>query len=229
MNDFALIAEGVTDQQVLENIVLAWFSELDEEPHVVAELPYNPGGLTESKDAQGHGGWTLVREYFTSGKYKQALQLNRYLVVHVDTDIAHELLAGEGKPATAEEQVEAVIAYFRKLIGDEILAVTGHRFLFAIAVDSIECWLLPLVVDRSQAKVLKKTASCLKTVNDELRRKNEELLSKGDGTEKRPVRYARLSSGFGKRRDVEDAAKHNAGFGRFAAQLADVPVPIQDP
>lgn len=114
--DFAIIAEGITDQIVLKNVILGFFDE-QEEPVVNFEQPLLDA--TSQSTEYAHGGWTLVRQYFQERKFLQALQLNKYLVVHVDADIASDLGIArvvDGKQRTPAEFVGAIIEYFRRLI-----------------------------------------------------------------------------------------------------------------
>jgi len=225
--DFAIIAEGITDQIVLKNVILGFFDE-QEEPVVNFEQPLLDA--TSQSAELAHGGWTLVRQYFKERKFLQALQLNKYLVVHIDADIAAELgvsLVADGKLRTATELVDAIVAYFRELLGDEVWNEHQARFLFAIGSDSNECWLLPLVFDRSNKSKLKKTTGCLSTIDHELRKQDRPTLSKGDS--KDPDVYRELSEDFAKRAQVQEAAKHNPGFQRFLEQLGAIEATWSNP
>jgi hypothetical protein len=218
--DFAIIAEGITDQLVLKNVILGFFDE-QEEPVVNFAQPLLDA--TSKSTEYAHGGWTLVRQYFQERKFLQALQLNKYLVVHIDADIAADLgieLVANGQQRTPAEFVEAIIEYFRGLIGDEVWNKHHARFVFAIGIDAIECWLLPLVFDRSNKKKLQKTTGCLDTIDRELRKKNRPTLSRGES--KDPDAYRDLSEDFKRRADVEEAARHNPGFQRFVHQLGSI-------
>jgi hypothetical protein len=220
IGDFAIIAEGFTDQLVLKNVILGFFDE-HEEPVVNFEQPLLDATSRSAQPA--HGGWTLVRRYFQERKFLQALQYNKYLVVHIDADIAAELgtpLVVDGKQRTPTELVEDIIAYFRGLLGDEIWSAHQERFLFAIGSDSIECWLLSLVFDRAQKSKRGKTTGCLRALDHEFREKGRPPLSKGES--KQPEAYRELSESFRTRAEVEEAAEHNPGFQRFVAQLASI-------
>jgi hypothetical protein len=218
--DFAIIAEGYTDQVVLKNVIFGFFGE-DNEPVVNFEQPLLDA--TSQSAGHAHGGWTLVRRYFEEKKFLQALQLNKYLVIHVDADIAEELgvpLVVNKKQRTPVELVEDVIVYFRGLIGDEIWSAHQARFLFAIGSDSIECWLLSLVFDRSKKAKRKKTTGCLEAMNNELRKKGRPPLSSGGSKDlKDPNEYRTLSESFEELSQIEEAAEYNPGFRRFVDQL----------
>lgn len=73
----------------------------------------------------------------------------------------------------------------------------GQRILFAIGFDSIECWLMPLVFDRSQKKRLAKSTGCLEAIDHKRRADREKPLSNADGTKNGEV-YRKLSKPFDK-------------------------------
>jgi hypothetical protein len=155
VGDFAVIAEGITDQVVIKNILLGIHANQDEEPFITFEQPR----LDESARQAPHapGGWTLVVQYFKAGLYKQALQTNTYLVVHIDTDVSEDY--GVAKGSSEEELIATVVEMFQRMVDDEVWQAHGHRFIFAIAVHEIECWLLPLLFDTQKSKMAKTTAA----------------------------------------------------------------------
>ena len=82
MVSFALITEGITDQAVIENILIGCFDD----PIV---NPIQP--LRDATDKQAtHGGWELVLEHLRSPGLNQALQFNDFVIVQLDTDVSEE-------------------------------------------------------------------------------------------------------------------------------------------
>ncbi|MFS8066703.1 MAG: hypothetical protein ACMG6S_10060 [Byssovorax sp.] len=91
MATFAIIAEGITDQRVIDSILLGCLGEEDDEPVVTYEQPpLDRTGLSVKSPKPEPGGWTLVLQYLRDGKHLDALQFNDYLVVHIDTDVCEE-------------------------------------------------------------------------------------------------------------------------------------------
>jgi len=218
MGDFAIVGEGVTDQIVLKNILLGYFQDRDPEPDIVFEQPpLDATGIAGLPHAPG--GWTLVVRYLRERSYRQALQFHRYVVIQIDTDIAGDFGVVRTEGLSDEDFVEQVIRKLCSHIPDEDLAVVRDRLVFAIGLDEIECWLLPLVVDRSEKTFLAKATGCLEAVNHRLRRSNEVPLSTQRGG-KDPTRYRQISAPYRRRKQLEDAAT-NPGFARFLRELGE--------
>jgi hypothetical protein len=215
MGDFAIVAEGITDQIVLRNILQAWFHEREDLLTPFVQPPNDATGLSAEKP---HGGWGLVIAFFEKQEFLQALQTNSYLVTQLDTDVA----ADYGVPLSPNDpaMVEAVIAKLLAYVPDEIKQLHGHRFLFAIGHQSTECWLLPLVIDQSLKAKLKKTVGCAATLNEAYKRLGKPVIASDDN--KDPDEYDRLSGQFSKPKDVSSASRHNVGFSRFVEQLKDI-------
>jgi hypothetical protein len=219
MGDFAIVAEGHTDQVVIKNILLGLYQGCEEEPLINFEQPL----LDEtSRDGRREpGGWDLVLKYLQLGKYKQALQVNRFLVIHLDTDVSEAYGVakhGEGGELSPEQLVVATVAKLRSLIDPAILASHGHQLLFAIAVHSIECWLLPLVFDRSQSTKRAKLVGCLKGVDDERRKGGRPMLERGDGKQSRV--YDGISRAYRKRRTLLEHGLANPSLALFLREVA---------
>ncbi len=83
MLKFGVIAEGPTDQIVIENILLGYFQDQEDEPAIHPIQPPRP--LTETP-----GGWGHVFKSLERKDYAGALQYNDYLVIHIDTDVQEQ-------------------------------------------------------------------------------------------------------------------------------------------
>jgi hypothetical protein len=218
--DFAIVAEGFTDQLVLTAILDGFYAECDEGPFVVHEQP--PDDTTAQETGHAAGGWSLVVRYFRDHKYRQALQFNRYLVVQIDTDVAEEYGISrqvDGKLLGPEELVQAVIAKLCSLIPQAESDEVRPRLLFAIGVDETECWLLPLVFDRSEKQKRTKMTGCLKDIDHKRRLQGEATLDRGGDRGKNPDTYRALTKALTKRKALNEACRCNVGFQHFVEQL----------
>lgn len=215
MLKFGVIAEGPTDQTVIENILLGYLADQEDEPDIRYIQPPRP--LTGAPAGWGHVFKSLERK-----DYEGALQFNDYLVIHIDTDAQEEPgfdvpRREKGKELSVSDRVDRVIARLRKEIDPGFSQANAHRILFAIAVDSIECWLLPLLYGNKKAA---KTTGCLESANQALRRTDRDALSAGDN--KFILAYEKTSSGYRKRKTLIELHDKNPSLQLFIKQLETV-------
>ena len=213
MPKFAIIAEGPTDQTVIENIILGFFQG-QEEPYIHYIQPPRP--LDETPAGWGHVFKSLERK-----EYVGALQFNDYLVIHIDTDVQEESgfnvpRQKDGKVFSLAERVEHVIVRLKQDIDTEFLQVNANRILFAIAVDSIESWLLPLLYPHAP-KMAAKTTDCLESANNALRKANRKGLSAGENKFIRA--YEDASSEYRKLKILNKYRTKNPSLELFIKQL----------
>jgi hypothetical protein len=215
---FAIIAEGVTDQAVLENILLGYFGDEEDEPVVNHVQP--PRDAT----SKAPGGWTLVFRSLRAGDHRKALQLNDYVIVHIDTDVCEEPgydvshRAADGRALSPPELIEQVELKLLAAMDPEFCARNAGRIVFAIAVDSIECWLLPLLYDGEGAKKKAKTTGCLDAADRKLGRLNQPPLSTAGG--KSLASYERASRDYAKRGKLMKHRGENPSLDVFVENLA---------
>ena len=81
MLKFGVIAEGASDQAVLDNILTGYFDEDNLDITPIQPPPLPPGSP---------GGWTLVFDSLKRGDPQRALQFNDYVVIHIDADVQEE-------------------------------------------------------------------------------------------------------------------------------------------
>ena len=214
MDDFALVTEGPSDQAVLENILFGYFKE-QREPAVNRELP-NP--------QDDKGGWTLLFQYLREKKFRDAFQLNRYLIIQVDTDVSEEPgfdvpHHDEHGPLTPDELVEKIIERLKEEIGEPYLTIYAGKFIFAIAMDEIECWVLPLWYEDAHAEsitgCIAKLGHCAK-LKKELK---EQRLRWIRPEEKKYTSYAYASRGYRKPKPLAEIGRKNPSLALFLDQL----------
>lgn len=171
MSNFGLIAEGITDQIVIENILSGFFDD----PDIVIN-PIQPlRDETDKTRIITAGGWTLVFEHCKSDKFKEAFSFNDYIIIQIDTDtcddIGYEISKNEfgtGREFTPEELIKKVCQKLQELIGIDFYNDFSERIIFAVAVHTTECWLLPLYYDDVNKSKFK---GCLDRLNLALARK----------------------------------------------------------
>lgn len=212
MNEFAIASEGVTDYAVLKNILFGWFKEQGSEPFL---KPYQPDPTAEGESSwQEFGNWENVLKYLREKKHRDALEFADFLVVQIDTDQSEHVNFGVSQREN-DNQLEPVALVgkvaekLKEIIGPDDLAFYGDRIIFAICVNAIECWLLPLW-DKSKAA---KCEGCLDAVDRALIKKNEAPLNKDAD------RYRSASKGYAKRKILLSEGRKNPSLEIFLKEL----------
>jgi hypothetical protein len=158
--NFALITEGVSDRPLLLTIISCFFSKYypDIDPNINFLQPKN----------NDPGGWTLVLNYCSSKEFEDAFAFNDFIVIQIDTD-RHQDQGFDIKDAVStEDLIEKVKAKIICKIGEKVYEKYQKRIIFAIAVHSIECWLLPFYATTNAHKG--KEINCCETINKYLKK-----------------------------------------------------------
>lgn len=218
---FYIVAEGNTDQAVIQNVLLGYFGRRVEEPDIEWVSPK----YLEKKPphATDRGTWGKVFQYLRAGDYREALQFPGYLVVQVDTDVSthvhfgvpHEE-AGSGRKLTPEELVRAVRERLRREIVAEDIELVEARILFAIGVHETQCWLAPLVARAERQRAI---TGCDHAVQQGIADRN---LRRQFGL-KEVRAYNAVSAPFNKRKELTAAAKKQKSLSMFLEELDRVP------
>jgi hypothetical protein len=151
MTTFALIAEGITDQVVLDAILNGHYrGQLDDEVDTNSLQPLRDATDGSRVAEEEFGGWELVLEYCADHeRLVEALEFNDYLVIQIDTDCGEHpnfgvpLTVG-GKDRPVHELVEETQKVIIAALGADFYQEYQDRILFAICVHSLECWLFSL-------------------------------------------------------------------------------------
>ena len=201
---FGLITEGVTDQTILKAILTGWTGN---KKLVVKELQPKP---------EESGGWTKVFQYCESLEFKGTFAYYDFIVIQIDTDFMSGDSVGEKyridlKNLNEKETVEAFQAKIVELIGEEFYGEYSERIIFAIAINEIECWLLPVYFSDKKAA---KNVNCIDTLNTVLPQKEGFYIDAKDD-----VYYRKLAKNFRKKKDIEKYAKRQESFSLFLDNL----------
>ncbi len=206
---FGIIAEGVTDQYVIENILLGYFEHL-EEPAILPIQP-PPGGA---------GGWGRVLQSLERGDHEGALQFSSdYVIIQIDTDVSEQRgydvsWREAGRELSVPELVARVIERLKREIDPAFYEANRARILFAVAVHETECWLLPLLHDDSKAA---KITGCTTAVNHALLGRKLNPLVRGG--EKQKTAYDEASAGYRRRKKLLALGARNPSLKLFLDQL----------
>ena len=214
MTTIGILSEGVTDQAVIKQVLLGYFADQGEALDALEINSFFPPEVPLPGEPQ-EGGWTVLKRRLQDGHHLQALAFNDYLVIHIDTDVCDHTgydISRKGlDPAQLREAAKACLVEW---MGADFHARHGHRVLFAIAVDTIECWLLPLL-EGKRAKQ-SKTTGCDKAANAALKRAGRDSLDRS-----KLHRYAEEAAPYRKRKTLLTKGPLNPSLGAFLDELTE--------
>lgn len=161
---FALISEGASEHKIVKNIIERYFS--DQDPLVTMIQPM----VMDGKQVQT-GGWVEVIKYCRSEKLEDILIENNFLIIQIDTDQCqnHPFSVTITPIDNTKTIYTKVIEKLSSFILPEIYEKYLNRIIFAVCIDTIECWLIPIYYRDNRRS---KESNCIKYLNMELVRKN---------------------------------------------------------
>lgn len=216
---FALIYEGISEYQILKQLLYKYFK--DPEPWI---RPISPEINNDSQ--QTVGGWHEVLKYCSLEKLNSVCAESDYVIIQIDSDQCENKAFGvskinsAGKSKSVQELSEDIAAKIRSLIIPEILAKHDHKIIIAVCVETIECWLLPIVHTDNKAK---RIYNCITVLNDGLRVRKMAKIPADKNSKPARIAYEAILSKLKSRKDVDAAAKHNYGFQKFISCLKTIP------
>lgn len=206
LNDYSvgLVCEGKTDQILLEKILFTWMQNLDLQINHLHPKPNESGG------------WSQVFKYCESKDFRGALTQNDFIIIQIDTDFMSGDSVGKEykidlKDLNVKETVEAFREKIIELIGEDFYEEYLQRIIFAIAVNEIECWLIPVYFSGKKAK---KHVNCIDTLNTVLPQKEGFYIDAKDD-----IYYRKLAKNFRKKKDIKKYAKQQESFSLFLENL----------
>jgi len=223
MMEFGLVTEGITDQIVLENILYGFFKDKD-----IPVDPLSPlRDATDRNKAATSSNWLEVFEYCQSKRFKEAVIIKDYIIVQVDTDVLKgdsvpekyrmSFKHADGQDFTVDEIIKTVKNKLIELIGEEFYTTYQEKIIFAISVDQIECWLLPIYHNYLKNKV-NKTQNCRETLNEALRK----LKPPFSIDKKNPEYYRTIAKEYNKNKKLMDCYQLNPSLKIFIEMLSNV-------
>ena len=215
MVNIGIISEGITDQIVIEYILVGLLQNDD-----LSIDPLQPTRDATDEDlATSTGNWDKVFEYCESSRFEYAVLNTDFVIVQVDADIFTTKEISEkyklyfGSDISVEDCVLQIQNMLIGLIGVDFYASYSSKIIFAISVDSIECWLLPIYY-QNQSKQASKTVNCLNALNQVLSKQESYTIDK-----KKPQYYRKASKPYLKHRDLMKLYPMNPSLKIFIASI----------
>ncbi len=161
MASFALITEGITDQVVIETLLL---TSLGADTAVNRIQPQRDATDISRQAKDSYGGWERVLEWCNPNDFEAILSVNDFIVLQLDTDVAEHPNFGLALTENGQDKpIPTLLAEVRAVIANKLGTTWpqfAERILFAIAIHSLECWLLPLYGQTAADQ--KRTKNCAK-------------------------------------------------------------------
>lgn len=216
--EFGLACEGITDQVVLRSILVGHFEDEDMYDNTTF---LQPAFDETTRKQDGFGNWTLLLKYLREERFRDDVLNHDYLLVQVDTDIAGEkgfdvaLRDDGGNDNSREQLIEDTVA---RLVAEinrgqpNFYQENTQKIIFALAVHSIECWLL---AHYESGKKALKIINCYGSLERKL----------GQKIEKNHDYYEELSAPFQQKKHLTNARKNNVSLHLFLENIEAIPAP----
>ena len=99
---------------------------------------------------QAFGGWVNVVNICKDENFSELFNYNDFVVIQIDADISQEKgfdisHIKNGKTIDNRKLCDDIIKRLQLFIPNEVWNKYSNKFLFAIGINSIECWLIALV------------------------------------------------------------------------------------
>lgn len=213
--NFGIIAEGPTDQVVIDNILSGYFDDPDFSLNELQPTRDESTGISEI------GGWTKVFDFCRSKNFAESFNYNNFVIIQIDSDVSEEKgfdvsKKESGKDRTVVELIEKICDKLKEAIGQTTYDRFKERIIFAIAVHELECWLLPLYYSNNKKE---KITGCLRTLNPELQRRFKFTI---DPKKKNQRYYIDISKPFTKHSIITRISKLNPSFEYFVSKLDEM-------
>jgi len=218
MTKIALITEGITDQYIIRPIIENYFENKD-----FVFRPISPS-IDETDKQTGFGSWTNVINTCQVENFEEILNFNDYIVIQIDADISYTKgfdVSHSENGIQIEQSVlcNKVIDKLISVIPTTIFTKFSERFIFAIGILTMECWLLTTINPLKNKNI---TNNCLFKINELLAKKNIDIINPNDKNSfKSKSIYKKLSGNFKNRKEIEKYSKYNIGFQIFIEQLVN--------
>ncbi len=219
MKTIGLVCEGVSEINIISRIVSKYLGDDVDIRAIEPDTTTKNGFLVQS----GYGGWEQVLRHCNDETVEQILEYNDYLVIQIDTDTCN--LPGYGvNPLDANGQQKAPDVLYQDIkarllanISANVQAKYNGRIIFAICMNEIECWLLPLYYNNSNRC---KTNNCIYTLNRALGKQNMGSIPPTDkNNPKARFVYGKILKIFNRKESIQDCAQYHYGFNELIKQL----------
>jgi hypothetical protein len=223
MKTFGIIAEGPTDQIVIQNILVGFFNEPDLTTYINNLQP-----LKDHTDQMvSKGGWLNVFEYCQSQYFLDALEQNDFLIIQIDSDVCEHKHFDvsrrnpDGESKSDDMLIKDITQRFEQLFisafDQNRYSLFTDRIIYAICLEEIECWLLPIYFTD---KIKAATNNCTHKLNPKITERFGVYINKEDKSNMTP-HYWKFSKPYMKYKVLMANAYNNPSLGIFIDTLKE--------
>lgn len=155
----AVASEGVTDRLFLERLLVSYYK--------LSNFKLYPLFPEESEDRSKDpkpAGWSNLKKYLGSDDFETNCLTRDIIIIQIDTDVCSDY--GVQYESNVEDMICNTIKKLIEWITPERYDRLKKKIVFAVCVNSMECWLLPFYVERSDAaKRGRATEGCIRIIN----------------------------------------------------------------
>lgn len=220
-----LAVEGPTDLISIENILLGVFENLEDNQIAHCQPRFDK---SDENSKLMPAGWNRLLSYLCSRRFKEDLINHEYMIIHIDTDIAEEKHADitikndDGKRLPDHTIVKNAVNRLITAINvkdAKLFDSIKEKVIFAITVDSLECWLINAFV-QDDVDVCKHGGDCFQDMKKVL------LDTQGMRRVKKQTKiYDDITRVFYEQSDIIDKlANRDVSFKSFLKKLNSLPI-----
>lgn len=219
MVTIGLICEGVSEINVMTRIISKYLGDQVFINPIEPETKVENGVLVQ----KGYGGWLQVLNHCNDETVERILEYNDYLIIQIDTDASiqtgYDVKSQDdnGKQKPVEDFYQDVKERLLRNISPEVQEKNEGRIIFAICMNEIECWLLPLYYsDKNRCK----TNNCIFTLNQALLKRSIGGIPDTDKNSPNARKvYNKILKNLKNKKTIQDCAQYQYGFGELTKQL----------
>ncbi len=222
--EFGIIAEGISDCAVIQNILLGLFEDLDDEDirFLRPELQMdNTDKATHEMNVDQFSNWTIVKqecqEQFKIASFlDNQIEGEKYLILQIDTAECEEVGYDIARPKKGKQYCGEL----RNLVIDKVNEwLDGNwedEIFYAICIEETEAWVYTLYEQKDTSKSLKAKEAFNRFLS-KLLKKDKNFARKFSALKNKPenAKADFLSEGFRKAKHIRKAVKNNKSLADF--------------
>lgn len=227
--DFGIASEGVTDQVIIQNVLCGYFDSVyDLEQEITFVQPHKDA--SDEQDIRGYGSWTSLFSYLKDRRFREDVINMEFLIIQIDTDVCEEIgfdvcrVDSSNNELSIAELVDKVLERLILQISLEdpnFYGLFSEKIIFAICVDSIECWLYKHYETDTRKTKVTKIKNCAGSLNNVILKTYKKLSAKKCAKE-----YEKLSKPFRKKKIINQIVNLDNSFDIFIRNLHNIKYPL---